>query len=334
MKLRGIDFGPVLCASGAMGFFGEGYRHHKLLRRLGLDFGGCTFVAKTTTLNGRAGNMPMREDGITPVELMPRCILPNFSKAKNIPISIRMFLQGIMLNAVSLSGPGFEFLLETGRWQNLIKNFFISVMSVAETAEERILEFRSLAKKLIQYLPEFKAKIGLQINISCPNVGLNIDELVYEAETYLDYASELDAPLMPKFNVLTPVAVAKQIAEHPSCDALCISNTIPWGKLPERINWKKLLGTDISPLAEFGGGGLSGWPLLQLVSEWVSCARATGISKPINAGGGILSPADAETLFSVGASSVFIGSVATLRPWRVKRIIRRAQGLFSKGGVQ
>ncbi len=327
MKLRGIEFGNVLGASGAQGFFGEGYLHHRLLGPFGPKFDGCTFVAKTTTLNGRKGNMPMQEDGITPREFMPRCIFPNFLRVKNIPISIGMFLKGLMLNAVGLSGPGAEFLLETGRWQDLTETFFLSVMSVAQTAGERILEIRSFVKKLVQYLPEFKARVGLQINISCPNVGLNIDELVYETETMLDFASELDVPLMPKFNILTPVTVAKQIAEHPSCDALCISNTIPWGKLPERINWKELFGTDVSPLAEFGGGGLSGWPLLPLVEEWVREARKIGITMPINAGGGILAPRDVNALMRAGASSVFLGSIASLRPWRVRATIRYANQL-------
>ena len=48
MRLRNIDFGPVFGASGVQGFFGEGYLHHKFLRFLGLNFDGCTFVAKTT----------------------------------------------------------------------------------------------------------------------------------------------------------------------------------------------------------------------------------------------------------------------------------------------
>jgi len=50
MILRGIEFGNVFNASGARGFFGEGYVYHRLWRPFGLSYDGSTFVAKTTTL--------------------------------------------------------------------------------------------------------------------------------------------------------------------------------------------------------------------------------------------------------------------------------------------
>lgn len=318
MKLRGINFGPILGASGVQGVFGDKYLHQKLIGPLRPNFNGCTFVAKTTTLHYQKGNMPMKKDHITPKEFFPKCVKVYFR-------------EGIMLNAVGLSGPGADYLFETGRWQERTEPFFISFMSIARTTGQRILELKSFVKTFHSYLPDFKTKIGLQINKTCPNIDLDIDELIYETETDLDYASELDIPIIFKFNVLTPVTVAKQIECNKNYDGTCISNAIHFGKLPEKINWKKLFGTDISPLAQFGGGGLSGWPLLPLVEDWIKEARKTGIKKPINAGGGILCADDVNTLYNAGASSVFIGSVATLRPWRVKGIIKRAHQLFKNG---
>jgi len=315
MKCCGINFGPVLDASGAEGFFGEGYFHHDFLRMLGLNFNGSTFVSKTTTLNAREGNMPMKKDGITPKELKPKCIKVYFRK-------------GMMLNAVGLSGPGAKALFETGRWQERISHFFISFMSVENTAEARLDELKKFVDLFANYLPRFLAPVGLQINYSCPNVGLNPNEITDEAKTGLSIASVLEIPLMPKFNILAPVKTIKEICEDFYCDAICISNTIPWGSLPGRINWKKLFGSDVSPLAEFGGGGLSGRPLLPLVVEWVAEARNIGIKKPINAGGGILCVEDVYALRKAGASSIFIGSVVNLRPWRVRKIIDRAYEVF------
>src|SRR5208282_391343 len=96
--LRGIDFGNVFNASGARGFHGEGYWFHRLWRPFGLDYAGSTFVAKTTTLMPRMGNMPIDESG-KPVGMLPDCIVVK-------PAA------GVVLNAVGLSGPGILALTE------------------------------------------------------------------------------------------------------------------------------------------------------------------------------------------------------------------------------
>ncbi len=313
-------------AAGANGFAGEGYRHHKLLRPFGHTFLRCTPVSKTTTFPPREGNIPMREDGITPKEFSPKCILPNL-EFKHLPLSLRMFIRGYMLNAVGLSGPGAKALLEMGIWQKIEENHFLSFMSVATTPEERLDELKKFVQLLMLHLPDFRARIGLQMNYSCPNVGLDPSLLVDEAIAGLNVASELDIPLMPKFNLLAlPKAVAK-ICENRHCHAICFPNTVPFGKLPDRIDWKKLFGSDVSPLAEFGGGGLSGAPLMHLTKEWLEDARHAGVRKHINASCG-LGPRDVRTLYYAGADSVFLSSISTLRFWRMKSTIREAHLLF------
>lgn len=325
MELQGIDFGPVWDAAGVEGFYGEGYRFHKPWKRFGLQFDGCTFVAKTTTLLENPGYMPLETDGITPKELKPKCIKVYFK-------------QGFTLNAVGLSGPGFNKLIfpyppvlekyQVPSWQDRVNPFFLSFMAKGggqENVQRRIEELESFVIKLKSSLSQFQTQIGLQINYSCPNIGIDPGVLIKEIEIGLKIASALGIPLVPKLNILVPPRAAKAIADNKYCDALCISNTIPWGKFPEKINWKGLFGTTESPLAQFGGGGLSGKPLLPLVCDWLHDAVfKEGIKKPINAGGGILSPEDVSTLRGCGASSVFIGSMAILRPWRVKETIERA----------
>lgn len=320
MKLRGIDFGNVLDASGVRGFFGEGYWYHKVLRPFGLNFQGCTFVAKTTTLLERAGNMKRAADDISPAEMFPRCIV------------VRPF-KGVALNAVGLSGPGAVSLFCDGRWQARRKPFFISFMSVEPTAQERVNELQRFTQVFRHHHRDFRAPIGLQINYSCPNVGLKPLELVGEIAEGLSIAGQLGIPLMPKFNVTVPVSVAREVCKHPACDAICVSNSIPWGALPDKIDWKDLFGQDESPLAKLrmGGGGLSGAPLLSLTEAWIREARRQGIEKPINGGGGILRPSDVDVLVNAGASSVFLGSIAMLRGWRVQDAIRRANLLYARG---
>ena len=94
MKLRGIDFGNFLGASGVQGFFGEGYWFHHPWKPFGLDLSRMTFVSKTATLFARKGNMTLTRRH-TPVNPFPRCV------------RVRPF-RGLMLNSVGLSNPGIE----------------------------------------------------------------------------------------------------------------------------------------------------------------------------------------------------------------------------------
>ena len=310
MILRDIDFGPVLDATGVRGFFGEGYWYHKFWRPFGLNFDDSTFVAKTTTLGPREGNMPL-DRNYRPQKLFPECIKVYPAK-------------GVVLNAVGLSGPGAQALFERGEWQKREKPFFISIMSAAKTRVDRWGDMLGFVNIFSIYLREFRAPVGLQINFSCPNAGLTHsydEDFIHEVLDVLQLLAILNVPLMLKFNILLPVRVAKKISEHRACDALCVSNTIPWGALPEKIDWKGLFGSDESPLKKYGGGGLSGKPLLPLVIDWLLRAREAGIEKPINAGGGILDEKGAEALLHSGADSVFIGSLAMLKPWKVKPVI-------------
>lgn len=309
MRLRGIDFGGVTGQSGVQGFFGEGYRFHRFWRPFGLNFKGMTFVAKTTTLEPRRGNMPLRVD-FTPREFRPQCIAVNFRKAA-------------VLNSVGLSGPGAWALLATGKWQARREPFFLSFMPVAKSGAERLEELRDFVALLLENLGGFRAPVGLQLNFSCPNTGHALTELTEEIGEALEIAAVLDIPLMPKLNLLVPVEVAKRVSDHPKCDALCISNTVPWADVPEEVRLK-LFGSTESPLAHLGGGGLSGRYLLPYLFRWLHDAREAGIQKPINAGGGVLTAMQARAVKRTAGpnSSVALGSVAILRPWRVRRIIR------------
>lgn len=316
MKLRGVEFGHVLDASGARNFDGRGWWYHRWARALGLDFTGSTFVAKTTTAHPNKGNMPLKADGMTPQELFPRCIHVNRKHQ-------------CALNAVGLSGPGAEFLFKNAGWDRMTRPFFLSFMALPEQTGGSTPEFQAytFAAHLMQYLPRFHAPVGLQLNISCPNVGavpMEPEAAIRNAHAQLDALARANIPLMLKVSVTTPVDVALRMADHPACDALCVSNTVPFGALPDQIRWNDLFGTadkKKSPLAQYGGGGLSGAPLLPLVENWVWEARMMGYEKPINAGGGILCAADADRLIAVGADSVFLGSIAFLRPWEVSRTI-------------
>ncbi len=317
MELLGVDFGPVTDASGVRGFFGECYPHHRPLKPFGLNFAGSSFVSKTATLKPRHGWLIYREDGITPDKLWPDCVIVKWQK-------------GVVLNAIGLGNPGLFHLLTGRAWQTLSEPFFISIMPIGDTPNERLQEIIEMARMLANERASFGAPFGLQINLSCANTGLDTLQLADEAIDLLDATEHYlpGIPLMPKFSAELEPEFILPIACAANCHAVCISNAVRWGALPQRIAWHRLFGQNHSPLHKFGGGALSGAPLLPIVIDWVLRARAIGMTKPINAGGGILSVDHAQAMFEAGADSVALGTVAILRPWRVKRIIQAVRSWF------
>jgi dihydroorotate dehydrogenase (NAD+) catalytic subunit len=303
MILDGVEYGNVLNASGARGFYGEGYPFHRYVP--GLNYDGSTFVAKTATWSSRLGNM-MLDGDLRPRHFKPDCI-------KVYP------LKGVVLNAVGLSNPGIDSLCF--RWKKLWGRgsvgmpWMVSIAAVEKEPDQRRREIRMMANVLLD--ANLMKPYAIQVNLSCPNTGHNQEELLREADSYYtDIRSCLSNPVLFKLNVL----VRPNIALRLPGEGFVVSNTLPWGS--PGADWKKLFGSDVSPLAHLGGGGLSGKPLLPLVYEWLLRAKDVGISRPIVGGGGILRAMDAAQMFRCGASAVELGSVSILRPWRVANIIK------------
>ena len=312
--IRGVKFNSAFDGAGVRNFDGRGYWQHGIFHRLfprGFDFGGQVFVAKSTPFLPNVGFMPLREDGLTPKEKIPRCIIVNFRKA-------------FVLNAVKLSSPGLYRLLESGIWQNRTDNFFISLAFLSQTRIERLEELRLSINLLLRYQSGFKGNVGLQIDYSCPSVKVVEPVTVDEVHEGLEMTAHLRVPTTLKFNLFLSKADACKIAEHEECDLFHVTNAMPWGSIPDKIDWRGLFGADESPLKEFGGGGLSGAPLLDPLIDWLE--RVGGdISKPICAGGGIvgrqsvcklLNRIDSHTVMAIALSSV-----AIVRPWRLQETI-------------
>ncbi len=314
-------FGHVWGASGVQGFFGEGYWYQKLFACTipGYSFRGVTFVAKTVTANPTAGNMPLTEDGISPMHMRPDCI----------KIGLWQLLLGVMLNAVGLSNIGINALVDKGIWQTITEPFMISVMAVSATRRDRKMEMRMIARSLRELIPKLQAPIAIQLNLSCPNTAHRATrrELVEETLVHLAILSKLGVPRVVKINVLADIEDMKRIADHPACSGIVVSNTLPWEAVP---TWMRYLffGSDTSPLAHLGGGGLSGWPLRSRVCRWIRDARSIGIRKHISAGGGILGPFGAWSVWRAGADSISLGSIAAIRPWMLGPTVRFAHRLF------
>lgn len=328
MILREIDFGPCLDAAGTRGFFGRGYPFHRipLVGPMIWNFQGSTFVAKTTTTPIQYGNMPLKgsEHDFEPKHWFPQCVWSDMQAQ-------------IALNSVGLSGPGSFQLMVQQKWQKRTEPFMVSWAPVGPETE-----WESQARRFVRdwgiHMSGQNLQVGLQVSLSCPNTGTDLAKLVQKAHLLLNILQQLCVPLVVKLNVLVDPARAIEISKHPACDALCISNTVPFGELSDKIDWHSIFPIG-SPLVRhnpaFGNGGLSGKPLLPLVIDWLQHAFDAGLKKPINAGGGILEANDVDflvenTSLRPGIDSVFIGSIAMLNPLGIRSTIRRAHKLLGQ----
>lgn len=319
--IHGIDFGPVWAMSGLVNFYGEGWPYHKIIKIFGVDFRKITLVSKTTTLLANEGNMPLKKN-MMPKELIPKSVYLNFYKRHS-------------LNAVSLSGPGAEEVLSSPKLKTKTQPFQLSFMSVAPSDKERLAEFEKFIKILLRELPNYQTRIGLQLNVTCPNTAHDNPELK-EVLKMLDMCEALiekGVAIILKISVEMPIQNILTFGYHPNCHAVCTSNTVNFGNLPDKINWQKLFPKG-SPLLKRKlniqkPGGLSGAPLLPLVIEQIKSLRNAGFQKHINGGGGILYPKDVNALLEAGADSVSIGTVAFLNPIAIPWITRRAKKIFS-----
>jgi len=65
-----------------------------------------------------------------------------------------------------------------------------------------------------------------------------------------------------------------------------------------------------------------------LVLKKIEELRIAGVTMPIKGSGGILEPQDVYRMKIAGANAIEIGGGLSLRPWRVEKIIERAEFLF------
>jgi len=287
MKIKDVEIPRVVFASGTYNFFGpgkgigHGWWYDKYLKWLlsGLYTSKKTgWIAKTSTFFQRDGNMKLGAS-LQPIKKFPDCVK-------------LYFLRGLAFNSVGLSGPGEPALYEIGEWQKIKRPFGQSHMSVLETFEQRLAETISSARLLKKYLPNFLTRVWREENMSCPNTGHDVCSLSEERLAHLEAIAreDLGIPVFAKLSPEDSVEEMVRIARSGFCQGISLINTVKFGRLPDEISWKKLFGTDDpakSPLAKYGGGGLSGWILGDLLCRRVEEFRQYEPDFPIMAGGGI-----------------------------------------------
>lgn len=278
-----------VAASGALAFDGRGWPWEQPLRWAGLLKPELfTIVVKSLTLKPRRGNLR----GWNPL----RCV---------------RLIRGGTVNAVGLTNPGVE------AWVNKIypgvaeataKKGWSFVVSIAG---EDLQEYMEMAIRL----KECTLLKGLEINASCPNSQSELrqnSQAVIDTAKALKYATKL--PLILKLSYThDTVAIAKAL--EGVVEAISI-NSVPW---PVVFPMKR------SPLAKFGGGGVSGRAAQTFT--WKVLRDLAGETQIPVIGAGVWEYGDIGKLFGMGAKAIAFGSIFLRYPWRPTQFVRhwRAQ---------
>jgi dihydroorotate dehydrogenase (NAD+) catalytic subunit len=253
----------------ASGTFGFGFE----LERLGGHAGYGAIISKGTSVAPRVGNDPPR--------------------IAEVPSG--------MLNAIGLQNPGVEVVAGdyAPRWGAWDVPVIVNV--VGDSVEDYVA--------VVERLESAPNIAGIELNISCPNVGAR--GLMFGVNARL--AGEVTAavraatarPLIVKLtpNVTDLVSIARAIVEA-GADALSAVNTY--------VGMTLDLHTGKPVLANVTGG-LSG-PAIRPLALHAVYTVSRAVDVPVIASGGVMSGDDAVEFMMAGAVAVQVGTLNFLRP--------------------
>ena len=213
-----------------------------------------------------------------------------------------------MLNSIGLQNPGVDAVLEKygDRWASW------DVPVIVNVAGESVEDYVEVARRLDGH----PGVSGIELNISCPNVGAGGLQFALDANAAAEVTAAVrkatDLPLMVK---LSPAAtdvrgIAKAIA-NAGADSISAVNTLP-GMALDRARRRPLLGNVY--------GGLSG-PALKPVALRVVYEVAQVVKIPIVAIGGVGSLDDVLDFLMAGASAVQVGTAVFADPVLPLRLV-------------
>ena len=213
-----------------------------------------------------------------------------------------------MLNSIGLQNPGVDAVLEkyADRWSGW------EVPVIVNVAGESVEDYVEVARRLDGH----PGVAGIELNISCPNVGADGLQFALDARAAAEVTAAVrkatELPLMVK---LSPAAtdvrgIARAIADA-GADSISAVNTLS-GMALDRHRRKPLLGNVF--------GGLSG-PALKPIALRVVYEVAQVVKVPIVAIGGVGSLEDVLDFLMCGASAVQVGTAVFADPVLPLRLI-------------
>jgi dihydroorotate dehydrogenase (NAD+) catalytic subunit len=233
---------------------------------------------------------------------------------------------GGMLNSIGLQNPGVDAVIE--RYASTWASWRVPV--IVNVAGESIADFAEVARRL-DGVPGIA---GIELNISCPNVGKGGLQFAIDAEAAGAVTAAVrratDLPLLVKLspNVADVRPIARAIADA-GADALTAINTLSGIAVgPGRD--RPLLGNVY--------GGLSG-PAIKPIALRIVYEVSQVVDIPVVAIGGVTELADVLDFLAVGAVAVQVGTAIFADPTLPVRLVDelatecRRRGLAGYAGL-
>jgi dihydroorotate dehydrogenase (NAD+) catalytic subunit len=225
-----------------------------------------------------------------------------------------------MLNSIGLQNPGVDAVVEKygplwARWQ---------VPVLVNVAGESIEDYVAVVRRL-EGVPGIA---GVELNISCPNVGRDGTQFAVDAEAAGQVTAavrrQTDLPLMVKLSptVADVRAIARAI-EDGGADSISAVNTLS-GIALDRERRRALLGAVY--------GGVSG-PALKPIALRVVYEVAQAVRIPIVGIGGIGSLDDVIDFLMAGASAVQVGTAIFADPGLPLRLVAELRAYCVANGL-
>jgi dihydroorotate dehydrogenase (NAD+) catalytic subunit len=226
-----------------------------------------------------------------------------------------------MLNAIGLQNPG----VDAWRERDLAWLQAKGAKVIASIAGSSVEEFRDVARKLRRA----PGVIGLEVNLSCPNVehrGLVFAcHAASSAEVISAVAREADVPVFAKLTSdVTDVVEVSQAVVEAGAKGLTLINT--------------LLGMAIDPETGRPGlyntyGGLSGPAIRPVAVRNVHQVHQAMPEVPIIGTGGVRTPEDVIEMVRAGATAVAVGTASFVDPFAGRDLVRGVRAWLGERGI-
>jgi dihydroorotate dehydrogenase (NAD+) catalytic subunit len=282
---------PLVNASGTFDLFeiaaslglGEGEPGRRFLDEPPI----AVYVPKTVTLQPRRGNEPPRI-------LETECGMLNSIGLPN--MGVEEFVRRELPRLLALPRP---LILNVGGFS--VQDYVLAVERIRAGAEE--------APGHPLPTDPWTSRVGLELNISCPNVHSGCMSIGTDPEETSALVGAIRgiwpglllAKLTPN---VTDIAEVARAAEAAGADAVSLVNTYK-GMALDRISLRPYLGAVT--------GGLSG-PAIKPLALWSVYEVAGAVSVPVVGMGGVGSVQDVAEFLACGATVVAVGSVGFREP--------------------